>query len=686
MPNEREDFIAPLTATEYNISGNVFRAYYDADNKLVFILDFTDTPQKPNVLLIINPVGDRKWDDILMNDYGVDLETVRPKKDNKYQKMDIEYAGLAEYDNLIGAYNNGADLAGALAGLESFKNAAATRAAQERKSAAIDTISKTRITIEKTNETISELQVRLKNLRARLGAQRREIGKEPTKQSAAKILRTESQIDATNAKLARAKKRLENAQRRLTAAEEEIDIADAILAMVKKDSEKLPAQMLPTDIAPVEPAPVPMATVPQFTEIIPAQPNEPKADDMADDEVKPLFDKDPEILDETIAFKPIEFDAPAQIPPAQPVQPADAYSEPAPVQPLSFTPPTTDATTVSAEASDFSPIDAPVLDTITTVDEPVIAENFVPTPIVDEVPAPQPIPQNAPAPVAPVAPVVPDVAPAPISSDFRPVSPISGTPVAPATPVQQRKPTMIYYVLLIVLIALSIFTLWLYQKSTNDTVPELGAKTQPVATTEAPAPVADTATTAKAPTPFIEPEPVVEPVSVETPASPVAESEPVLVPEPTEPEVVVGEVESVPVTPASDDTQVAQAVVETVPVTPAVADEAPAAVIPTVPTVSPFLDDEPVVIPSEEEVLASKPAYNVSQQEKMFVADTEYETDAPTVVSAQETVITEEVDTCADGNAPDMDGCCTGETLTDMGDGTFACCAESNGECFPPMI
>ncbi|MBQ8293891.1 MAG: hypothetical protein IJX89_00705 [Alphaproteobacteria bacterium] len=673
MPNEREIYIAPLTATEYNISGNVFRAYYDADDKLVFILDSTDAPQKPNVLLVINPVGDRKWDDILMNDYGVDLETVRPKKDNKYQKMDIEYAGLAEYDNLIGAYNNGADLAGALAELESFKNAAAIRAANERKSAAIDTISKARTTIEKTNETISELQARLKTLRTRLGAQRREIGKEPTKQSAAKILRTESQIDATNAKLVRARKRLENAQHRLAAAEEEIDVADAILAMLKKDSENLPVRMVRNDIAPVDPAPVPMATAPQFTEIIPAQPNEPKADDMADDEVKPLFDKDPEILDEEIAFKPIEFDAPAPVQPT-PVAPiADVYSEPAPVQPLSFSPPTS-----TAPVSDFAPIDAPVLDTITTVDAPVTAETFVPTPIVDEVPAPHPIPQNAPAPVAPVS-TVPDVAPAPISSDFRPVSPISGTSVAPAAPVQQRKPAMIYYVLLIVLIALSIFTLWLYQKSTNDTVPELGAKTQPVATTEAPTSVADT-TTAEAPTPFIEAAPVAETVSVESPTAPAVE------PEPVEPEVVVGEIESIPVTPANDDIQVAQAVVETVPVTPAVAEETPVAVIPTVPTVSPFLDEEPVVIPSEEEILASKPTYNVSQQEKMFVADTEYETDTPTVVSAEETVITEEVDTCADGNAPDMDGCCTGETLTDMGDGTFACCAESNGECFPPMI
>ena len=96
MPNERENLVQPLTFVDYDIAANVFRAYYDADNKVVFVIDYTVSDIKPNVLLVINPVGNRKWDDILMNDYGVDLETVRPKKDNKYQKLDNEYVGLAQ--------------------------------------------------------------------------------------------------------------------------------------------------------------------------------------------------------------------------------------------------------------------------------------------------------------------------------------------------------------------------------------------------------------------------------------------------------------------------------------------------------------------------------------------------------------------------------------------------------------
>ena len=48
-----------LTPEEYNIAGNVFTAYYDAAHKLVFVLDNTVDDRKPNVLLVINPIGDR---------------------------------------------------------------------------------------------------------------------------------------------------------------------------------------------------------------------------------------------------------------------------------------------------------------------------------------------------------------------------------------------------------------------------------------------------------------------------------------------------------------------------------------------------------------------------------------------------------------------------------------------------
>lgn len=48
-------------------------------------------------------------------------------------------------------------------------------------------------------------------------------------------------------------------------------------------------------------------------------------------------------------------------------------------------------------------------------------------------------------------------------------------------------------------------------------------------------------------------------------------------------------------------------------------------------------------------------------------------------------VIAEEVLTCDDGAAPDANGCCAGETYTDMGEAGFNCCPDAGGDCFPPI-
>ncbi|MBQ6027534.1 MAG: hypothetical protein IJL21_03230 [Alphaproteobacteria bacterium] len=34
---------------------------------------------------------------------------------------------------------------------------------------------------------------------------------------------------------------------------------------------------------------------------------------------------------------------------------------------------------------------------------------------------------------------------------------------------------------------------------------------------------------------------------------------------------------------------------------------------------------------------------------------------------------------------PDKNGCCPGETYTDMGDLGWNCCPDSGGDCFPPI-
>ncbi len=726
MTNEREELFQPLTFIDYDIAGNSFRAYYDADNKLVFVLDFVVTDVKPNVLLIINPVGDRKWDDILENDYGVDLETVRPKKDNKYQKLDIEYAGLAQYDELFHAYENGDDLDEALHELMLFRNAAAKRAAQERLGAAELTASRSRETIEKTNEKIAELQGRIKTLRQKLADAKQQIGKEPTKQSASKILRIESQIDSVNEKLKRAKKRLANAQHRLVVADDEIDVAQGIL---NKLNVNLPASPAPVDVMITTPAPVP-------AEIKDNVISEPKAENMADDEVKPLFDTDPNIIDEEIAFKPIEFDA-VPVVPAAPVVPVvdieqDEQDEVAPIMPVMPVEPIAVPSTDVAEEDEEELLIQPLSFTPPTnlqAEEPTVdTEQIAPNPIFDGF---TPFPSDEQAdnmytstdndkPVQDVlAPVVgPEYKPddaevAPVESEYRPVSPITNEPAAAVTPVDGgtqsgAKPTMLYYILLGVLIVLSVFTLWFYQKSANDTLPELGAKTEPAVVTE------EVVAVVAEPEPVVvEPTVDVEPVSVEPVINTELEAEVVEVTEPVVESEVAAEIVPVtePVTEEpvkSDDEQKEDA-------SPFIELETLGPVIgPMVETPEPAV----AVVPTEEEILAKKPAYGAAaRSDEMFVAAPEYETETtvateevvvtpvatqpePIVVDIPEPVVTmsepeivteyteefvSEEEMCSDGNPPDMYGCCTGEEFVLLPDGERACCAESTGECFPPM-
>ena len=85
MPREKKSF-QQLHVTDYEIAGVVFRAWKDDSDKLIFVLDTTTDEYKPNVLLVLNAHDERKWDDVLTNDYGVNLEDVRPRVDNKLRR------------------------------------------------------------------------------------------------------------------------------------------------------------------------------------------------------------------------------------------------------------------------------------------------------------------------------------------------------------------------------------------------------------------------------------------------------------------------------------------------------------------------------------------------------------------------------------------------------------------------
>ncbi len=833
MVSERESLYKKLTSVDFNITGSLLRAYYDADNKLVFVLDYLRNEIKPNVLLVLNAVGGRKWDDVLVNDYGIDLETVRPKENNKYQKLDVEYSGLAEYDAVLQAYNSGDGLDDALMNLNAFRSSAAMRAAVERRDDAELTVNKAQDTIDKTQEKLQDLHEKLKKLRSKLAGYRANVGKEPTKQSAAKILRVEAQIDSTDEKINRAKNRLAKAQKRLALAQDEIDAANAILDLL--NNVNLPAKPVMTDMAVVSNAQLPAEIDDDFIDdeiekmLEDVENFEPKAEIMADD-VKPLLDKDPNVLDEHIAFKPVDFSG-AQvdnnIPVVQPNFMPETFEESADyeeVEPMS-----SDALDLSkplysdgadAEVKDDGfvlpmPVekiieDNPIIEDNAEAEEkidPELLGVFKPVEIpqiVDEVehsvvPHSQfeeketdvyEKPLQAPIyePIMP-QPVVTEevqndgfnvendvsfekteVAMAPISSDYRPVSPMasntdndSAAPidVVSANSVGTRKPTFVYYIMLILLIVLSIFTLWFYQKSAGDSTPVLGAQTDVVETDIDDVVVPEE----NNPAVFVAPKDV-EPQVVGL----AAESAQIVEVSPTEnlgadagtADVVFDET----VLPEDVPVMQPEPVVFTPEVEPVVVEitqkvEEPVVIEPE----SPFLSDEEVkLIKTEEEILKEKPVYGVASesdvltivnepdvvmptvvaQDTVVVDDVDLETvesvvqsyvapaaeqqdtvyqapveqydmpadqqitseeyiddfsdydvlppvsktgsdDAPLQQTASEMIVeTEVVETCADGFAPDVNGCCDGEESVFV-DGEYMCCVIGGDECFPPM-
>ncbi len=503
MIGERENIYqdtnyGTLTMRAFDINGDKINAFYDAKDNLVFVLDNTINAQKPNVLLVIDSHADKKWDEILSSDYGVDLETIRPKVDNKYQKLDIEYSGLSVYENLINAYNAGEDLTEQLNQLAVLRNSAARHSAMTRLNVANEAITKTNTTIVKTKETIVRLQERIKTLRSKLSAEKKQIGKVNTKQSASKILKLESQIEAINEKLKRAKKRLDSAQKRLEIATEDAELASALLnqpAIEIKETVK----SKPVVVAPKYPV--------QKTEVkeeIQSFDNEEEiaeeeVDEVIESDVKPLFSEDPKILNDNIAFKPIEFNAPVfqdikQKVPAPVVESVpvvekepDLESRPVlesfkPIEVPAFVP--EQITEEKSEEITESVEERPVLETIVPVSQELNVE-----------PVEQPVVQEEKIEITEEQPVLETIVPVPQDFDIEPaeqpkqeesVEPVA--PVEPITPIvntfqapvevksEHSKPGFIYYMLLLILIGLSVFTLWLYQKNmTTDTAPVLTA-------------------------------------------------------------------------------------------------------------------------------------------------------------------------------------------------------------------
>ena len=708
MPSEKKK-TSLLKSTDYKINGNLLRAFYDKQGKLVFILDSTVDEIKPNVLLVMASRGDRKWDDVLANDYAMDLELVRPKKDNKYQKLDIEYDGLVVYDNLIRAYNDGGNVKKALRELQEFREVSAHRSASERLAVATSVAENARETIERTGDTIVELQAKIKATKSKVATLRRNVGKEPTKQSAAKILRAEAQLDVLTSKLERAKKRLENAKKRLLTAEDDIAAAQAVLDLVPNAKDKnfqTVETVAKTTIKKQEATEVEEETDDTDEDVVfdDEEPVDEEAEDVEQEEdadqevdvdVKPLFDKDPKIIDENIAFKPISFDEgfddknepdtelSVEYDDKEDVaesQESETESETTEKPELSFEPPApkkvdtvdipmdkngeedvalddifaeleddeddeaaedaTEKENTTVDEAEIEPVPqqkdadvSPVLEKDVQTPEIVAAEEKIEEytePALNVTPVVKSETENA-AIVAPVA------VPTPAEKLVRPASPAGTAPVvnAPEVSQQHHKPNVLYYVLLLVLIALSVFTLWLYQRSnvTDSGAPSLVPETQEVVQTAA-EPVA------AAPAPVVE----------DTDVAPVSVTE-----DDTDPFVASGEEIKEP-----DSSKI-----------------------------------EEIAEKSLNKV-AEAADINTQEVETEEQQDSEEETVEPTVVNKPEYKVTaDEVFTsddsvsggslCEGDVAPDTNGCCPGETYSIV-NGQNVCCPDDGGDCFPPMF
>nr|MBQ0091213.1 hypothetical protein [Candidatus Enterousia merdequi] len=611
MTGERKNFseqnYGTLVMRAFNIAGNSVSAFYDSGNKLVFVIDNTINEAKPNVLLVINSESGKKWDEILSVDYDVDLEMIRPKVDNKYQKLDIEYSGLSVYDDLIKAYVTDEDIEDLLEQLDVLRNSAVRHSAMNRLDAANDIISKTNVTIVTTKETIVRLQERIKTLRSKLSATKKEIGKVSTKQSAAKILKLESQIEATNEKLKRAKKRLESAQRRLEAATVDAELASNLLNQPMQKTKQQKTENKSVIVAPkYEIESVVPEEEPQEDNV---EPEEYEAEEIEESEsdIKPLFEQDPQILDDNIAFKPISFDAPvfdnvSDVKPEQsvPTLNQDIFNESIQEEtPIleSFTP-------VVSEPKEQEEEIKPLIDSIT----PVFSQNDItqePKVIEDE-----PI-------VAPV------IAPAPVAPLVEPERPMPVMPVEPIADIKQEitqttvtsKPNFIYYLLLCVLIVLSVFTLWLYQKNIKPTSPVLTAKAEEVVVEET-----------KDVQPDIVPEEQ-ESVSIEEDITESAFIETEETTEESVAPVVEEKAEEVIETPIQEPE------VPEEPDEPVIEDSVPAQVM----TSGAFDQEENIVVP-EDEIIETKPVYEPgSKYDDMFIDETnEVSSEEPTYDNQEE--------------------------------------------------
>ena len=226
----------------------------------------------------------------------------------------------------------------------------------------------------------------------------------------------------------------------------------------------------------------------------------------AEEPIKPLFDKDPEILNEEIAFKPINFDVDESMNSdlqdtdssnnfvnTEELNKNDSINNNINTDNLFFTPPVdeikdledTQKIEQDLNEDEYKPLNVtPVIeenkdsnekeDNLSVLDSLRAPDVVLPSEKESEfnknMNNEEKIIENTSE-----TQEVKDVSDVYSDNNVRPVSPV-GAPVTDIKNTDRKKNSIFYYALLILLIVLSIFTLWMYQKNSgNNTVPDIAA-------------------------------------------------------------------------------------------------------------------------------------------------------------------------------------------------------------------
>jgi hypothetical protein len=282
-----------LFKRDFSAGGLEFSAWLDTHDHAAFVLDMTRDDILPDAMFIIDPDAanpDRKWDDILRKDFETDPEIVRPRENNKYQKLDILYQGLDIYQSAVEhMMAHSGDASGEIIrSLKSFRLNAAAQSAQKRILDNQEILAKTTGTLASAKKTRAKIKSEMDMLGERLATQKAAAGFEPSKAAASKMLKTQAMIEALH----------EKAEKNNTRAERTIKKIENARREIQEFTERLERLIgLGAEADPIMPVALPEDD--DYEEEYDSEPEN-------DSNVRPLLENDPNIVDESKAFKNVE--------------------------------------------------------------------------------------------------------------------------------------------------------------------------------------------------------------------------------------------------------------------------------------------------------------------------------------------------------------------------------------------